>query len=227
MSVKKQCEIAALEAEIREYSITMPRIRDLNIDPNLIDLITSNADLLLNRTFSQGMEIIGHVSKLCEDGVSYLVELEHCHKNSERVVEKVYGFIQDGDDVTAAVARVEDALRFTYVIVDEENYLAKITEYLQELEREGCCVYEFLNFWGNEFYQGINVLLEYKGVKFEVQFHTQNSYEIKEGHTREPYIVARNRFSDPEMVAKANVLRKYYNSQVRVPQGAIGFQYKR
>lgn len=225
--MEQEKDIKAIAREVKEYSKVMPKIKNLVISDNLRNLINQEIDLLLNRTYNVSGEITSNIMNLCKDKESYLVELEHCYKSRERIFEKVYNFVNEDLSVFEAIDKIEDSLRFTYIIINSNDYINKVNEYIDKLESFGYHVYEVLNCWGDEYYQGLNIIFEYERVKFEVQFHTINSFHIKEGYTREPYMVIRNNLSNQEMIDKANIVRKYYQKQVIAPDGATSFQYKK
>ena len=128
--------------------------------------------------------------------------------------------------VRDAVNSICDVLRFT-IIIDDKVYIAKVDEYLRKIEDFGYSVNRFKNVWGNEFYQGINVqFIDRDGFKFEVQFHTPNGYAIKEGKLRDVYNIIRDESSPKDLVHKSNIIRKYYQGQIRVPEGALEYQYE-
>lgn len=64
------------------------------------------------------------------------------------------------------------------------------------------------------------------GFIFEVQFHTPMSYTVKEGKLRDVYNIIRNPNVDPLMVDISNAIRLYYQTFVKIPEGAIDFQYE-
>ena len=79
---------------------------------------------------------------------------------------------------------------------------------------------KFRNAWGGKFYQGINVqLLSPAGVRTELQFHTPQSYAIKQA-SHGVYEIRRNPEATPEEVADATVKSIAYNKQVKMPPGA-------
>ena len=163
---------------------------------------------------------------LQEGNISYFVELEHRFKTRERIKEKILQkMIVDNSSMREAINGIYDALRYTIVITDE-LYIEKVLEYLNKIEQLGYQIIRFRNSWGNEYYQGINVsFVDPDGFKFEVQFHTPNSYSIKEGKLRDVYNIIRDPNSKDEIVKKANAIRKYYQSLVKIPDGALDYQY--
>ena len=75
-----------------------------------------------------------------------------------------------------------DILRYTYVI-DPKDYTEITNEIMDEFENEGMTIDRIKNFWLNppEKYHGIHMQAETaSGVRFEVQFHTPESYRQKE-----------------------------------------------
>lgn len=219
-------EIMQMEREVESYSLSMPTlVSKLKINSLFFELLEHKVDLLINKAYCYNNKITNDVICLCENGVSHMVELEHSHKGKTRLLEKAYYFIDEGNTIEEAINRIEDVLRFTIIIQNDSDYVNKTIEYLDKLKFLGYEIYDFLNFWGGEYYQGFNVLLKYQSLKFELQFHTNNSYYIKEGFTRVPYIVVRNPLSDKDMIEKANVIRKYYQDKVIVPEKAKGFSY--
>ena len=115
-------DIIKLSKEVREYADKMPKIKNLVISDNLKDLINQEVDLLLKRTDKVSSEITNNVMKLCKDKEAYLVELDHCFKSKERIFEKVYTSLTNGLNMEQAINRIEDALRFTYIIMDITKY---------------------------------------------------------------------------------------------------------
>jgi len=215
-------EIKKLEKDVNNYASMMPSVIS---DFKCYECLYAFIDEKVHS--SHGQKITDDIVNLCEDGISNLMELEHCYKGRKRLLEKVIIGIKNNMSLNESLNNVEDVLRFTIVIYDINDYVKKTEEYLNKLGDLGYNVVCFLNFWGNEYYQGFNVLMSYRGLNLELQFHTFNGYYIKEGYTRKPYEVARNPIADKEMIDKANIIRKYYQEKVVVPEGAEGYQYQK
>ena len=97
---------------------------------------------------------------------------------------------------------------------------------MQKLAESGYQVMKFNNAWGGKFYQGINVqLMSPAGVKTELQFHTPNSYAIKQA-SHGVYEIRRNPEATPEEVAEATAQSIAYNNQVKVPAGAKAIDWQ-
>tara|TARA_B110000902_G_scaffold119240_1_gene139798 strand:- start:231 stop:977 length:747 start_codon:yes stop_codon:yes gene_type:complete len=77
-----------------------------------------------------------------------------------------------------------DLLRFTVVIQTEnpEDFKVHMFNINQALNQLGITPTEWIKntFCVNNFYKGINVVYQYDGISFEMQFHTPKSYQLKE-----------------------------------------------
>lgn len=221
-------DILKWEREVASYMLGMMleknnQKQDTNVrDPELEKIVrymTSKA--LINEE-----QITNELLELQEDQISYFVELDKRFKNSERIKEKIRQKMQvDSLSLVDASSTICDVLRYT-IIVSDDVYIEKVDEYLKKIEGLGYQVIKFKNAWKDEYYKGINVsFINSEGVKFELQFHTPNGYAIKEGKVRDVYNIIRDPNSPKDLIEKANAIRKYYQAQVRVPKGAIDYNY--
>lgn len=224
-----QLTILQYEKEIANYTMRVftnkkeptYQIEDNYELENAVRYITSRAALYENL-------ITPLLLGLQEDQISYFVELDSRFKTAFRIKEKILQKMQvDQMNVLEASNSICDALRYT-IIIDDILYKEKMEEYIQKIEEMGNQVIKFKNAWGNEYYQGLNVsFIAQDGFKFEVQFHTPNSYSIKEGKLRDVYNIIRDPESSPDLIKKCNEIRRYYQKQVKVPAGMIGYSYEK
>ncbi|WP_276901426.1 hypothetical protein [Dialister micraerophilus] len=78
--------------------------------------------------------------------------------------------------------KAKDIVRYTYLAYND-NLVDKIEEIRKGLEAKGYKTVEVKNTWidKNNPYKGINTVVEtLTGDKFEIQYHTQQSLEVKE-----------------------------------------------
>ena len=164
-------------------------------------------------------DITRDVRALAQNG-SYLAGLSHRIKEEDSLMQKILAdAIKESVDLGRAADGISDVLRYTLVIKDED-YSRQVPEALEKLTNSGYKVVKFHNAWGGRFYQGINVqLLSPSGIKTELQFHTPNSYAIKQA-SHEVYEIRRNPASAPEEVAEATAQSIAFNDMVKVPSGA-------
>ena len=172
--------------------------------------------------------ITAELLDLQEDQISYFVELDARFKTAYRIKEKILQKMQvDQMSMIEAINSICDALRYT-IVIDDRLYKDKMEEYIRKIEDMGNQVIKFKNAWGNEYYQGLNVsFIDHDGFKFEVQFHTPNSYSIKEGKLRDVYNIIRDPDSSPDLIKKCNEIRRFDQKQVKVPEGMIGYHYEK
>lgn len=114
------------------------------------------------------------------------VGLEHRIKSKKRYLEKMDRITKGSRDpklIQEEIDNIHDVIRYTYV--GDESNLARIFEDArEELEARGYMFKKVSNTWKDgEVYKGINCTLEApdgKHTKFELQFHTPKSFEVKE-----------------------------------------------
>lgn len=107
-----------------------------------------------------------------------LVGLPFRRKSPSSTQEKLYDRPGERNDID----RMYDLVRYT-IQMPPRQYSSEGNEILQELKRDGCHVVRVKNYWLNDTraYNGVNIQLEDRtGTKFELQFHTQQSLELKE-----------------------------------------------
>jgi len=82
---------------------------------------------------------------------------------------------------TEAAERLSDSLRYTYII-DDADYIAGIRRTMEEFARLGYKNGKFDAAWFTRpDYKGVNInLVTPQGVKMELQFHTAQSYRVKQ-----------------------------------------------
>ena len=151
---------------------------------------------------------------------SYLEGLENRFKSADSLSGKI---LADADanleSLDTAAGAISDVLRYT-LVVDEKSYADRVPKALHQLEASGFTVIKFRNAWGGKFYQGINAqLMSPEGVRVELQFHTAQSYAIKQV-SHEVYEIRRNPKASEDERAEATRMSVVYNNHVIMPDGA-------
>jgi hypothetical protein len=78
-----------------------------------------------------------------------------------------------------AAGKINDALRYTKVFSPEE-YAANVRGVVTELQERGYSVVKWKDTWDGEMYKGINAVFRSpSGSRFELQFHTPKSFDLK------------------------------------------------
>ena len=135
---------------------------------------------------------------------------------SEKIVREAEEKVQS---LRQAAEGITDVLRYT-VTATAERYAELVPKAIRHLVRRGYKVMNFRNAWGGRFYQGINVhFLSPTGVRVEVQFHTPESFVVKQA-SHEVYEIRRSAAATQVQGLVAVRLSLAYNALVRPPKGA-------
>jgi len=117
------------------------------------------------------------------DSMRHLVGLENWLKGEDRLKEKVADRLRYQPELTTgqALAEVPDAVRFT-LAYSESRYAEGVRADVERLKAEGFELIKLKNSWTNDQYKGINSQWRRpeSALRFEVQFHTQASFEAKQ-----------------------------------------------
>ena len=119
----------------------------------------------------------------------YLVGLEHRLKGDQRLKEKIADAAKNElGSSTSEVVPISDAVRYTFCF-DRASYLEGYGYVGQRLEALGYQMVYSKNRWlGDPQYKGVNTRWENPdGARFEVQFHTPESFHAKEQLTHRSY----------------------------------------
>lgn len=159
-----------------------------------------------------------------EDLERYLVGLEYRLKSPERIKEKVAEAVKEQPELSPeqALGEVPDAIRFTFCY-GEDGYAAGVSADLDKLREHGFDLAKPLkNSWESDQYRGINTQWREPstGQLFEVQFHTEASFEAKQlTH------IAYERIRDPETsdleLDELEHFQRQVCAKIPIPPGAI------
>ena len=135
--------------------------------------------------------------------------LENRIKSKKRYLEKMMRDTNGSRDpklIKDKIDNIHDVIRYTY-LGDEKNLKQVFDSAREELEARGYMFKKVNNTWkdGSK-YKGINCTLEAPDglhTKFELQFHTKKSLEVKE-ETHRLYEMTQSPDAAPEQIAKWN-----------------------
>jgi hypothetical protein len=139
----------------------------------------------------------------------HLAGLKHMLKGEDRLKEKVADELAaPGLSVREALGKVSDAVRYTFTY-SPQRYADGIWADVVRLKAEGFELIKLKNLWAEEQYKGINSQWRRPetGLRFEVQFHTQESLEAKE-LTHEAYERIRGSVTRSERAELENFQRR-------------------
>jgi hypothetical protein len=152
----------------------------------------------------------------------WLGSFEHRVKGEDRLKEKIADKLQVEPSMTAAKAlrEIGDAIRYTFCF-QPDNYTRGYYDIKERYESRGCEMYLSKNWWTNSEYKGVNTRwLTPEGQRFEVQFHTPESFHAKHRVTHAVYERIRDPATSDEERAEFRAFRREVSSRIRVPDGA-------
>jgi hypothetical protein len=156
-----------------------------------------------------------------QDPSRHLIGFEHRRKGRDRIKEKVYDDMDLlGRSPREAISVLPDAIRYTFQY-DEAHYTQGVLTDVIRIREQGFTLEKLKNSWSDDEYKGINSqwIEPGTGQRFELQFHTQISFEAKQ-ITHSSYERLRSHQSDAfeEMVLHA--FQRKVATEVPVPPGA-------
>jgi hypothetical protein len=157
-----------------------------------------------------------------EDPDRCLAGFENRLKGKDRLAEKVENWMtaQPGLQADEAFLLAKDAIRYTYVY-PEAKYAAGVYADCDRLQAEGFEPVDRQNSWTDDQYRGVNGRWREPGSGhlFEVQFHTQASYDAKQV-THAAYERIRDPSTPPGEVSQLRAYQREVCATIPIPPGA-------
>ncbi|WP_173307018.1 minor capsid protein [Streptococcus sp. k-628] len=121
-------------------------------------------------------------------GENKLAGLEFRKKTVESLSRKIIAdSLVENISLSKAVSKINDALRYT-TIFDSDTFTEEYLKMKQKLVAEGYKIVKVKNTWLVDGpYKGVNTVVEKDGINFEMQYHTQESFDLKNGSLHELY----------------------------------------
>jgi hypothetical protein len=145
-------------------------------------------------------------------------------KGEDRLKEKVAEQLEAEPDKSSAeiLRKVPDAIRYTFCF-QPENYARGYYDIKERLESRGYEMYYSKNSWADPEYKGINTRwVAPDGQRFEVQFHTPESFHAKHHVTHAAYERIRNPATNRQELREWHAFQRDVSSRIPVPDGAAG-----
>jgi hypothetical protein len=151
-------------------------------------------------------------------------------KGEDRLKEKVAEVLkrEPGRTPDEVVQEVPVAIRYTFCL-NADSYTNGYWDIHQRLEGLGYEMIYSKNYWSNPEYKGINTRwMTPEGRRFEVQFHTRESYHAKQEVTHEAYERIRNPMTSRAEQVELKSFQSEVSFWVPVPAGATNIpDYKK
>jgi hypothetical protein len=160
----------------------------------------------------------------------WLEGFEHRVKGDDRLKEKVAEQLKAEPRVTAGevLREVPDAIRYTFCL-ESGNYARGYYGIVEQLANRGYKMYLSKNSWTDPEYKGINTRwVTPDGQRFEVQFHTPESFHAKQCVTHDAYERIRNPMIPDRERKELKEFQRKVSSAIQAPDGAAGIpDYKK
>lgn len=138
-----------------------------------------------NKALENEPKITSSVKKLAETSGMETKGLENRIKSKDSYLRKVRSnYKADGNEY-----EINDILRYT-LVSETENHVKKVKQAIDIYANQGYNTIKVKNYWKNKSnpYNGINTIVQSSsGQRFELQYHTNESFEIKNGKMHELY----------------------------------------
>jgi hypothetical protein len=136
----------------------------------------------------------------------------------EKVAEKLR--VQPDREANDIIREIPDAIRYTFCL-RPDTYTHGYDDIKERLESCGYEMYESRNSWDRAEYKGINTRwVTPEGQRFEVQFHTPESFHAKQYVTHGAYERIRNRLTSDAERAELKSFQREVCLWIQVPDGA-------
>jgi hypothetical protein len=143
-------------------------------------------------------------------------------KGDDRLKEKVaeQAAAEPDKSSSAILRRIPDALRFTCCF-EPENYSSGYYDIKARMEDAGHEMYQSTNYWADPEYKGVNTRwVTQQGQRFEVQFHTPESFHAKEVLTHRAYERIRDTTTSRPELRELHAFQRELSAWIQVPDGA-------
>lgn len=181
------------------------------------------AESLLKNAMTKEPEITNRLQDIVAECGGRLDGLAFRLKSSSSLARKIETDpMLDDISLEEAARQIKDVLRYT-VIFEPEYFGESYQKMKLKLLGAGVIINSVKNTWLQEGpYKGVNTFVEKEGMVFEIQYHTQESFDLKNGtlHTlyeeRRLPMTSRNRkfVLDKEMIL--------LSQKLQIPQGIKG-----
>jgi hypothetical protein len=153
----------------------------------------------------------------------WLDGLEHRRKEDNRIKEKVAELLKRMPDRTAedVLRALPDVIRYTFCF-ESANYTAGYWDIKNRMEERGYSMIYSKNHWRDDpEYKGINTRwVTADGQRFELQFHTEESFYAKQQVTHGAYERLRSPLTQDDERQELRSFQREVCSWIPVPEGA-------
>lgn len=172
--------------------------------------------------YSQKIEpkITSDLTSIMDKVGGKLVGLDFRLKSQSSLKRKIKTEIADGFTHSQAVNKIRDAIRYTTVF-KEKDFVTRYKAMQYLLAIKGYKTIVVKNTWKNDSaYKGVNTFIQNEnGDVFEMQYHTQQSFDVKNGLLHKLYEKFRDLKTPIHEKEKLLLEMRKLSSRIKIPEG--------
>jgi hypothetical protein len=152
----------------------------------------------------------------------WLEGFEHRLKGENRLKEKIAERLEGEPDKSSReiMRKIPDAIRYTFCF-QPESYTRGYYDIKDRFENRGHEMYHSKNRWTDPEYKGINTRwVTAEGQRFEVQFHTPDSFHAKHQVTHLAYERIRDTSTSRAELRELHAFQREVSSWIQIPDSA-------
>jgi uncharacterized protein HI_1407 len=182
--------------------------------------LSLSVDKLVEKSQKIEPIITADINNIATKAGGKLVGLENRLKSPYSIKRKIEAEVADGFSKSLSLNKIRDAIRYTTVF-KENDFVTRYKAMQYLLAIEGYKTIVVKNTWKNDsVYKGVNTFIQNEdGDVFEMQYHTQQSFDVKNGLLHKLY----EKFRDPKtpIHEKEKLLleMRKLSSKIKVPEG--------
>lgn len=223
----KTTDYMALSNDISLKNHTLQEYGSLRIDNPKAKQLQAVGDSLAEITYNKAVKaepaITAKMQELELNGLGKLTGLDHRLKGKGSLSRKIISdSIDDNIELSAAANNIGDSVRYT-LLCDEKTMANDVSTALNKLQNDGYTVRKFSNTFDSPSYKGINTgVVAPDGTRFELQFHTAQSFSVKEETNHVFYEISRNKsYSSKKQISLSNRIMENAAKDVVIPKGVL------
>ena len=209
-----RCSTAAHYTEEKDVAKNGDKVYNRGTDTSI-----NLAEALLSTVSAKEPYITKILGSIVLENKGKLEGLDFRLKSASSLSRKIESdALVDNISLHAASKKIKDVLRYT-TIFETEDFEISYNQMKKQLIKQGFEVQNVKNTWlTNGPYKGVNTFLKKDGLVFEMQYHTQESFDLKDGPLHELYERYRDVNTSDQERMKLFTEMVELSKQLKVPQ---------
>lgn len=182
--------------------------------------LSLSVDKLVEKSQKIEPTITADINNIATKAGGKLVGLENRLKSPSSIKRKIEAEVADGFSKSLSLNKIRDVIRYTTVF-KEGDFVTRYKAMQYLLAIKGYKTIIVKNTWKNDSaYKGVNTFIQNEdGDVFEMQYHTQQSFDLKNGLLHKLYEQFRNPKTPFHEKEKLLLEMRKLSSKIKVPRG--------